>query len=110
MRISDWSSNVCSSDLYQTWPPLIVGARTPAGTEASASAVGSLVPVVRGSHRGLPVDRLGLVFGLAVLLLVRSEERRVGEECVSTCSSRWSPSHLQHKPNHKQSTMSSTTR
>src|SRR3546814_3602055 len=70
MRISDWSSNVCSSDLYQTWPPLIVGTRTPAGTEASASAVGSLVPVVRGSHRGLPVDRLGIVFGLAVLLLV----------------------------------------
>src|SRR3546814_441961 len=52
MRISDWSSDVCSSDL------------------ASASAVGSLVPVVRGSHRGLPVDRLGIVFGLAVLLLV----------------------------------------
>src|SRR3546814_20012205 len=29
--------------------------------------------------------------------LVRSEERRVGKECVSTCRSRWSPSHYKKK-------------
>src|SRR3546814_17807538 len=29
--------------------------------------------------------------------LNRSEERRVGKECVSTCRSRWSPYHLQQK-------------
>src|SRR3546814_15790519 len=28
----------------------------------------------------------------------RSEERRVGKECVSTCRSRWSPYHYNHKP------------
>src|SRR3546814_17627041 len=31
----------------------------------------------------------------------RSEERRVGKECVSTCSSRWSPYHYKTKPNNK---------
>src|SRR3546814_17665296 len=30
-------------------------------------------------------------------VLARSEERRVGEECVSTCRSRWSPYHLKKK-------------
>src|SRR3546814_12583650 len=30
---------------------------------------------------------------------VRSEESRVGKECVSTCSSRWSPYHYKHKMN-----------
>src|SRR3546814_8220887 len=37
---------------------------------------------------------LGLTsLGLTQLALRRSEERRVGKECVSTCRSRWSPSH-----------------
>src|SRR3546814_19864802 len=31
--------------------------------------------------------------GHLVILPVRSEERRVGKECVSTCRSRWSPYH-----------------
>src|SRR3546814_6926023 len=31
--------------------------------------------------------------GLACILAARSEERRVGKECVSTCRSRWSPFH-----------------
>src|SRR3546814_18148398 len=46
----------------------------------------------------------GLVFGAAAALAYlqwpdpsRSEERRVGKECVSTCSSRWSPSHVKKK-------------
>src|SRR3546814_15352723 len=34
-----------------------------------------------------------LAAGLSVILCVRSEERRVGKECVSTCRSRWSPYH-----------------
>src|SRR3546814_9280597 len=68
MRISDWSSDVCSSDL---------------------------------------LARLGRLFLCLVLVLAiiedlgdgrlgggrRSEERRVGKECVSTCRSRWSPYH-----------------
>src|SRR3546814_1683613 len=65
MRISDWSSDVCSSDLQlrlALYPQLEAGS----GTYASGSAM---------------LDR------------DRSEERRVGKECVSTCRSRWSPYH-----------------
>src|SRR3546814_13978719 len=41
---------------------------------------------------------VGLFFGLkAAVLAVRSEERRVGQECVSTCRSRWSPYHSKNK-------------
>src|SRR3546814_6371061 len=62
MRISDWSSDVCSSDLgnYGPWVPPFVAFLEP------------------------PSDPVGLG---------RSEERRVGKECVSTCRSRWSPYH-----------------
>src|SRR3546814_6028296 len=77
MRISDWSSDVCSSDLQ-----------------------GHHLPVRgrRRRHRGqlhqLAVLRLRqLHHGAAVRRDARSEERRVGKECVSTCRSRWSPYH-----------------
>src|SRR3546814_10870759 len=79
MRISDWSSDVCSSDL-------IVEAGH--GTEKQRP-----VNFVHLGARGIDVlacaDALGIVprehqGG-------RSEERRVGKECVSTCRSRWSP-------------------
>src|SRR3546814_8433776 len=79
LRISDWSSDVCSSDLA----PLVGGigghprvAR--AGTLAVAAA--SLAAIVA-------------VFGAIAPRAVRSEERRVGKECVRTCRSRWSPYH-----------------
>src|SRR3546814_6815485 len=68
MRISDWSSDVCSSDL--AGPPPVHP--HPGRREAPAAP----------SRRQLDV-RLG----------ARSEERRVGKECVSTCRSRWSPYH-----------------
>src|SRR3546814_2536622 len=70
MRISDWSSDVCSSDLR-----LLVGERID-------QAHGAAAPVVVGQADAVPVRRAG-----------RSEERRVGKECVSTCRSRWSPYH-----------------
>src|SRR3546814_6243125 len=66
MRISDWSSDVCSSDL-------------PART---ASAPGRL-PARLTRLDALPQHEVQR----------RSEERSVGQECVSTCSSRWSPYH-----------------
>src|SRR3546814_4994252 len=62
MRISDWSSDVCSSDLRVR---LCIG-RT---------------EIVAERGQILEVED------------VRSEERRVGKECVSTCRSRWSPYH-----------------
>src|SRR3546814_5948859 len=81
MRISDWSSDVCSSDLMAAHRD----------------------PVHRGNHRFGAVEaraepgearrRDRHVAALRGDLQVRSEERRVGKECVSTCRSRWSPYH-----------------
>src|SRR3546814_19925508 len=89
MRISDWSSDVCSSDLS--------GKRTScrhAPTSASRSRItASQSPASFFSTRmsSNPV-RNGQAFA-AFFRLERSEERRVGKECVSTCRSRWSPYH-----------------
>src|SRR3546814_8595011 len=90
MRISDWSSDVCSSDL----PSRFLGA------EASVEGLGLVyleamangLPVVAGRSGGVPDivhhDENGLLVDPG-----RSAERRVGKECVSTCRSRWSPDH-----------------
>src|SRR3546814_10206482 len=116
MRISDWSSDVCSSDLA-----------APPGTHHAAVASVAreqLVAALSGKHdldllrrlaRQLPGRQDGVIGRRIVhargdgrqqrpeILLVevdldvlgpddpRSEERRVGKECVSTCRSRWSP-------------------
>src|SRR3546814_14704566 len=100
MRISDWSSDVCSSDLSgrrhvtrrahtSFWRARSKTLRPPGGSG------------VKGRWRneiGLRADRRiraegccsrGKVGGSSA----RSEERRVGKECVSTCRSRWSPYH-----------------
>src|SRR3546814_3500261 len=75
MRISDWSSDVCSSDLE-------VGG---AGVRLHREERDPLPP-----HDGLEVAPHRVApFGVGV----RSEERRVGKECVSTCRYRWSPYH-----------------
>src|SRR3546814_15778516 len=105
MRISDWSSDVCSSDLYTALPAIALD------TGADQYALTWIVDgytlvlaclVLSGGANG---DRYGrrrvLTAGLAVfavaslvpVLVDRSEERRVGEECVSTCRARWSPYH-----------------
>src|SRR3546814_4171533 len=85
MRISDWSSDVCSSDLAK-------GAFT--------GAVGAHKGYFEQADGGtLFLDEIGdlplyqQVKLLRVLEQNRSEERRVGKECVSTCRSRWSPYH-----------------
>src|SRR3546814_21176007 len=102
MRISDWSSDVCSSDL-QTGDrrqvdvehrTVAVDAQTAEGERHPA---GHLIGLVwRRVERVGPV-RLGhrQPAGASAVLHVgvRSEERRVGNECVSTCRSRWSPYH-----------------
>src|SRR3546814_3759332 len=93
MRISDWSSDVCSSDLAGDADlaagrhRLLVGA---GGVEDDGPRASPL-------HGQRPVDLL--VVGVeeqqerVVDDALRSEERRVGKECVSTCRSRWSPYH-----------------
>src|SRR3546814_2220962 len=78
MRISDWSSDVCSSDLERRRPQL-----EPEGR--GDRLAGGFGP--RRDQARLGIEAAGLH------LLGRSEERRVGTECVSTCRSRWSPDH-----------------
>src|SRR3546814_10564949 len=81
MRISDWSSDVCSSDL--------------AGDAHFIQRGRVCVAIILGRFSfGLllaGVIQRGCVIGLILRRINRSEERRVGKECVSTCRSRWSP-------------------
>src|SRR3546814_18781134 len=80
MRISDWSSDVCSSDLDLSHATRLL------------RETGALDDTLaRARHYGQrAIDALG-----------RSDERRVGKECVSTCRSRWSPYHSKKKINRK---------
>src|SRR3546814_5325672 len=79
MRISDWSSDVCSSDLTKRF--------VLHGTQRLSLLLG----LARRTKRF--VCPIRFLRRLAVSSVVRSEERRVGKECVSTCRSRWSPYH-----------------
>src|SRR3546814_5631959 len=102
MLISDWSSDVCSADL--TVYGLAADATDSTAVAAIYAAKGrpSFNPlIVHVADREMagrlaefsPVaDRLAERFCPGALTL-RSEERRVGKECVSTCRSRWSPYH-----------------
>src|SRR3546814_16654701 len=105
MRISDWSSDVCSSDLR-------------AGGQHCAIPRAAVVEILHDNNQTLRISGVGGariatirnlrhsmidledVLGLEPMkeggkrtIVVRSEERRVGKECVSTCRSRWSPYH-----------------
>src|SRR3546814_18895493 len=100
MRISDWSSDVCSSDLDAFSLKLCnMGGvantlKVAAIAEASgiASYGGTMLDSSIGTAAALHVYATlpTMPFGCE-LLGPRSEERRVGTECVSTCRSRWSP-------------------
>src|SRR3546814_7924153 len=93
MRISDWSSDVCSSDLGNS--PDDRSSRFPlqrrvrGGRALRARAPGA----ARGARAVDGADRDDAGFDGRAGLETRSEERRVGKECVSTCRSRWSPYH-----------------
>src|SRR3546814_14445116 len=95
MRISDWSSDVCSSDLADKARfedqrlAAIFGDLAMQFFEQRARvlAIGERMDGVlerRGPDRLQTPPDLHPQIG-------RSEERRVGKECVSTCRSRWSP-------------------
>src|SRR3546814_14831000 len=94
MRISDWSSDVCSSDLFVSQ---LLGSMVEIG-EVIAPA---LDLAARGDQRVVTLQLIGA--GMVIEpgecggSLWRSEERRVGKECVSTCRSRWSPYHEKKK-------------
>src|SRR3546814_10098087 len=142
MRISDWSSDVCSSDVHfedggglgasggataphrplhhQGFPPVI---RTLNSLLKGDAMLGEVLRLIRVYHdlkqkqaaerlevstsylseieSGLKTPTLDIntlyatVFAMPVssIMFFRSEERRVGKECVSTCRSRWSQYH-----------------
>src|SRR3546814_17946854 len=99
MRISDWSSDVCSSDLL--------------AVDQRAVAIEHRKPVRHDFLRAPPPEprarlsplrplRICLAWARAAFFSSsrvggRSEERRVGQECVSPCRSRWSPFHSKKK-------------
>src|SRR3546814_17963610 len=97
MRISDWSSDVCSSDLQgrlgargccQIKLTLVPGQR-PQNFAVPATAR----PDFDNGVAGLYPEETERLHGMTIRITgaIRSEERRVGKECVSTCRSRWSP-------------------
>src|SRR3546814_17837995 len=94
MRISDWSSDVCSSDLPHSPWQLTNGWRLNAETHSDLSFRSSAgEPLQVDVHFGRDGLRLALPGGE----VARSVERRVGKEGVSTCRSRWSPYHEKKK-------------
>src|SRR3546814_18953857 len=99
MRISDWSSDVCSSDLEDlarvdlALPHQVQQVRQVGADRRGAAAHALVAP----EHR----------VGGQVPVRDRSEERRGGKECVSTCRSRWST--YPTKTKQKQRTPSRTT-
>src|SRR3546814_17995871 len=99
MRISDWSSDVCSSDLPAKAPDPAMGTRL--YVQSCSSCHG-----LTGDGHGPDAARLDpppIAFTdaerarqrsvFALYPVIRSETRRVGKGCVSTFSTWWSPEH-----------------
>src|SRR3546814_12121310 len=110
MRISDWSSYVCSSVLTRRGRPRRLSSRLRPQRfhqRHERGEAGRDRPGVVDDHR--PVcgkAKHGKAHRDAVIQMAgdgraaRSEERRVGKECVSTCRSRWSPYHEKKNTTH----------
>src|SRR3546814_4282899 len=84
MRISDCSSDVCSSDL--------IAASSPASLTRNPDETCLARPSTK-AERLRRAESAAIALLLVISEFMRSEERRVGKECVSTCRSRWSPYH-----------------
>src|SRR3546814_17305648 len=107
MRIRDWSSDVCSSDLYALEDAIKTTIRHHRNTQVGPIRFSYAKPYLvchLPSGRNIyylkprvtkrPFRYIAKDTGEAV---VRSERRRVGHECVSTCRSRWSLLHYKNK-------------
>src|SRR3546814_18407868 len=104
MRISDWSSDVCSSDLLKRVKSYLdYGAFTPFQAAACAALNGPQDIVQKNrelyhKRRDVMVEAFGragwdIPAPRASMFAWRSAERRVGKACGSKCRSRWSPYH-----------------
>src|SRR3546814_13421081 len=115
MRISDWSSDVCSSDLdaeldvrffcmnavlqfadqhIDIPAPPVFQAHAFWGISSIQGCVGNMFAPCRVRIKVvIEMDAIHIIIPHHVHDYLRSEERRVGKECVSTCRSRWSPYH-----------------
>src|SRR3546814_12662131 len=93
MRISDWSSDVCSSDLFLDYRSKPCPRRC--WTTISRMRQAAMLISTRWRHERYDVHDTATAEPPSGVdcKLYRSEERRVGKECVSTCRSRWSPYH-----------------
>src|SRR3546814_13443479 len=111
MRISDWSSDVCSSDLGRAngGPGGVAGGAEHDALQGGDQRLGLYGETLAGERLlpGVDIGRLRIAVAVdtagdgdvrrrrnaagAAGAQARSEERRVGKECVSTCRSRWSP-------------------
>src|SRR3546814_18249729 len=105
MRISDWSSDVCSSDLHASKACQVLRQYRVALVWHGA---GAFLPrreifFCLQNFRALQVPD----FHGEALYGRRADERRVGKECVSPCRSRWSPYTKNKK--HKIATSEATT-
>src|SRR3546814_18736549 len=100
MRISDWSSDVCSSDL-EAQAAVAAASYPPDGFRgltltSRANAFGRNPDYLTEGTRQIAIvvqieTRMALENLEAIAAAERSEERRVGKECVRTCRSLWSP-------------------
>src|SRR3546814_13390719 len=108
MRISDWSSDVCSSDLshtFRAWDPDVLALLPPHLREEFQITClrKTCIDNELLQTMNITINEKGTYTGFRRLLAElhaevfdrrgRSDERRVGKECVSTCRSRWSPDH-----------------
>src|SRR3546814_12008637 len=114
MRISDWSSDVCSSDLvnWKLGDFSLTARETFFSKSTAVLNTGSALNPTKISGGGITDLEIGYNVTPDVKIS-RSEERRVGKECVSTCRARLSPSHYKKqkeytlttdKPTHTQKT------
>src|SRR3546814_11625888 len=105
MRISDWSSDVCSSDLTKFGTVRLQCSPLDNRQECIPPSVrpnsDEEVIVTYFRYAGKGSDNVLIGREPFILLEMRpagrSEERRVGKECVSTCRSRWSPQYKKKK-------------
>src|SRR3546814_14492816 len=113
MRISDWSSDVCSSDLTTLLAGTIAGVYAQKGklNQAKSSyenyyAMSSLQQTEEAQkslkEAKTTIEEVVLHDKTSSSPEARSEERRVGKECVSTCRYGWSPYNKKKKKKKKQ--------